>query len=80
MECTLCHSGVYRDKLVLFSAQGDDRLLVVEDVPALVCRTCGDQVFAEEASRGIERALEGEPAYSAPIYRFPHGGSLKAER
>ena len=72
-ECTLCHGGNYRDKLVVFSAHRDGRLLVVEDVPALVCGMCGDQVFTEEASRGIERALKGEPAYSAPIYRFPQG-------
>ena len=72
-ECTLCHSGAYEEKLVVFSARRDGRLIVVEDVPALVCGTCGDQVFTEEASRGIERALEGEPAYSSPIYRFPQG-------
>ncbi len=71
MECTLCHSDSYRDKLVVFSARRDGRLIVVEDVPALVCGMCGDQVFTEEVSRGIDRALEGEPAYSSPIYRFP---------
>ena len=71
MECTLCHSGEYKDELVLFSARRDDRLIVVEDVPALVCDNCGDQVFTEKASTGIERVLAGEPAYSSPIYRFP---------
>ena len=70
-ECTVCHSGVYRQKLVLFSTHRGDRLIVVDDVPALVCETCGDQIFTEKASKGIERALEGEPAYSSPIYRFP---------
>ena len=70
-ECTVCYSGVYRDKLVLFSARRGDRLIVVDDVPALVCETCGDQIFTEKASKGIDLAIQGEPAYSAPIYRFP---------
>ena len=70
-KCTLCHEGAYKDKLVVFSARRDDRLIVVEDVPALVCNTCGDQIFTEKAARGIERAAAGEPAYSSPIYRFP---------
>ena len=70
-EWTVCHSGVYRQKLVLFSAQRGDRLIVVDDVPALVCETCGDQILAENAAKGIELAIQGEPAYSAPIYRFP---------
>ena len=70
-KCTLCHEGVYQDKPVVFCARRGDSLLVVEDVPALVCDTCGDEIFTEKAARGIERAAEGEPAYSLPIYRFP---------
>ena len=70
-KCTLCHEGDYQDKLVVFSVRKGDRLIVVEDVPALVCVECGDQIFTEKAARGIERAAAGEPAYSSPIYRFP---------
>ncbi len=70
-RCTLCHVGSYRDELVVFSARRGNRLIVVEDVPALVCDMCGDQIFADETAREIERAATGEPAYSAPIYRFP---------
>ena len=58
-KCTLCHEGAYKDKLVVFSARRDDRLIVVEDVPALVCNTCGDEIFTEKAARGIERAAAG---------------------
>jgi len=35
-ECTLCHAGTYREKLIVFSSRRGDRLVVVEDVPALV--------------------------------------------
>ena len=70
-QCTLCHAGSYQDELVIFSARRGDRLIVVEDVPALVCTMCGDQIFTKGAVKGIERASTGEPAYSGPIYRFP---------
>ena len=71
-ECTLCYAGVYEDKLVVFSARRGDRLIVVEDVPALVCGACGDRIFTEKAALGIEQAVAGEPTYSSPIYRFPN--------
>ena len=60
----------YQDKPVVFTARRGDRLIIVEDVPALVCDTCGDQIFTERTAGGIERATEGKPAYSSPVYRF----------
>ena len=72
-KCTACHTGTYRDKPVLFSARRGDRLLVVEDVPALVW--CATSVAIRSSPRrhpkASSAALEGEPAYSSPIYRFP---------
>jgi YgiT-type zinc finger domain-containing protein len=70
-ECTLCHAGTYREKLIVFSSRRGDRLVVVEDVPALVCDVCGDQIITEETAREIERVTSGEPAGTAPLYRFP---------
>ena len=70
-ECTLCHSGTYREKRVVFKSKRDGRLMVVEDVPARVCDTCGDEIISLDTALEIERVLEGEPAYSSPIYRFP---------
>ena len=72
--CTLCHAGIYQDELVAFSARRDGRMFVVEDVPALVCQTCGDQIFTEKAVTGVEVAIQSEPAGSWPIYRFPDSG------
>ena len=69
-KCTLCHEGAYQDEPVVFTARKGDRLIIVEDVPALVCDVCGDQIFTGRATRGVERAIEGKPAYSSPVYRF----------
>ena len=51
-KCTACHTGTYKDKPVLFSARRGDRLLVVEDVPALVCDVCGRSDIHRE---GLQR-------------------------
>ena len=71
-KCTLCHNGTYRDKLVVISAHRGDGLLIVYEVPALVCDQCGDQIISEETAREVERVAEGKPAYSTPVHRFPH--------
>ena len=60
-ECTLCYAGVYEDKLVVFSARRGDRLIVVEDVPALVCGACGDRIRRWQASPRIRRRYTAFP-------------------
>ena len=70
-ECTLCHEGVYQEKLVVFSSRRADRLVIVEDVPAMVCDICGDRIITDETALEIERVAAGEPHYSGPIHRFP---------
>ena len=58
-ECTLCHHGTYRDKLVVISAHRGDGLLIVDEVPALVCDQCGDQIISEETAREVEARGRG---------------------
>ena len=60
-KCTLCHLGTYRDNLVVISARRGEGLLIVDDVPALVCDQCGDQIISEETAREVERVSQGEP-------------------
>ncbi len=70
-DCTLCHQGAYQERLIVFSVRRADRLVIVEDVPAMVCEICGDQIITDETALEIERVAAGEPHYSGPIYRFP---------
>jgi YgiT-type zinc finger domain-containing protein len=46
-------------------------LTAVEDVPARVCETCGEQSFDEEAARRIERVLASPTAEPIRELRVP---------
>lgn len=35
-----------------------DRLAVVEDIPALVCRSCGEQYYDDDVSEALRRLNE----------------------
>ena len=55
----------------------DDRLVVIEDVPALVCNTCGEQFYDDAAVRLIDRMrANGFPPEDAvrelrvPVFAF----------
>jgi YgiT-type zinc finger domain-containing protein len=74
MKCNLCH-GQYSDKTTVLSFQRGGRAVVVEDVPALVCDVCRDELVTEATVRKIEELLETEPQASAPLYRFPQEAS-----
>ena len=70
MRCDLCQ-GSYRKKKVVLSFQRQGKSVLVEDVPALVCHTCGDTLLSEAAVRQVEQILDQEPQGTAPLYRFP---------
>jgi YgiT-type zinc finger domain-containing protein len=43
--CNLCGDGELRPTRVRSAFWEGDRLVVVEDIPALVCSSCGEQLF-----------------------------------
>jgi YgiT-type zinc finger domain-containing protein len=45
--CPVCESTDTRHAEVRSAFWHDDRLVVIEDVPALVCNTCGEQFYAD---------------------------------
>ena len=70
MKCNLCH-GQYIDKTTVLSFQRRGRTVVVEDVPALVCDLCGDELVTGAIAREVEELLGQQPQGKAPLYRFP---------
>ena len=67
--CPLC-GGVEEATRVTFTATLDGNLLTIEEVPALVCRQCGEETFSAETMKRIE-ALVGIPAQTSPHGRSP---------
>ena len=53
--CPVCESTDTRLARVRSAFWHNDRLVVIEDVPALVCNTCGEQFYDDAAVRMIDR-------------------------
>ena len=49
MTCTSCGADDVRRTEVRSAFWHDDRLVVVEDIPALRCGACGEQFFDDDA-------------------------------
>ncbi len=56
--CPACGSTNTRHACVRSAFWHNDRLVVIEDVPALVCNTCGEQFYDDAAVRMIDRTRE----------------------
>jgi YgiT-type zinc finger domain-containing protein len=54
-SCPICESTNVRCAQVRSAFWHDDRLVVIEDVPALVCNTCGEQFYDDAAVLLIDR-------------------------
>ena len=53
--CPVCESTDTRHARVRSAFWHNDRLVVIEDVPALVCNTCGEQFYDDAAVNMIDR-------------------------
>ncbi len=67
-------SPSFADELIMFTAQVDGRLVVVENVPARVCVETGEQLFSPATVERIQELLWGghEPARTieTPVFNF----------
>lgn len=53
MICSICHIGTCKEGITeeLFNKNG--RLIIMKDLPAMVCNNCGAKFFKEETSQII---------------------------
>ncbi|MEW6637996.1 MAG: type II toxin-antitoxin system MqsA family antitoxin [Actinomycetota bacterium] len=69
--------GTYERRLVALTLRYGGELIVLDNVPAEVCGTCGEELFSAETNEKIDRLLEEHerlmPRESAPVYEFAHG-------
>jgi len=64
--CPECQSTDTRHAQVRSAFWHDDRLVVIEDVPALVCNACGEQFYDDATVRLIDRMRQnGFPSENA---------------
>jgi HTH-type transcriptional regulator / antitoxin MqsA len=73
-KCQLCGGAQSAIELVDEVFNIDDQFLLVEEIPAEVCLTCGDPTYSHETTEKIRRLVKGgvRPVRSIniPVYSF----------
>ena len=57
MKCPLCKGEMLNAKTNLPYEMGEERMVIVKDVPALVCRQCGEPFIEIEVVREVEKIV-----------------------
>lgn len=76
-QCPQCESTRLRRHLVKSAFWHDDQLILVEDIPAIVCEACGER-FYDDATATVLDLMQGDgfPAgqatrhLSVPVFSF----------
>lgn len=58
MNCPVCKSNMIKNKTLLTFNMKNDQILVIKDVPALVCEQCGEEFIDLETSRLVEKQVK----------------------
>jgi YgiT-type zinc finger domain-containing protein len=53
MRCPICKDGDTRAGVTSVTLEGEAKSLVMKDVPAQVCRNCGEAFVEEEQARRL---------------------------
>jgi YgiT-type zinc finger domain-containing protein len=73
MWCSFCE-GELEERLVSHEYHWEGKLFVFEDVPARVCRQCGERYFDAAAVKAMEQAvldqLEPKRILQVPVFSF----------
>ncbi len=57
MKCAIC-GGVQKEEITKLELWVDEKLIVIEDVPAKVCENCGETYFSAKVSKQVDALLE----------------------
>lgn len=84
LACANCGSVDVSIRHVRSAFWQDDRLVVVQDIPALVCGACAEQFYDDATVIGLDLLRgEGFPAEEArtelrvPVFSFGDGAAVK---
>jgi YgiT-type zinc finger domain-containing protein len=74
MPCSFC-DGELEEQQVQHEYRWEGKLFVFEDVPARVCRQCGEKYFDAKVVKAMERAvlrqLEPKRILRVPLFSYP---------
>ena len=73
VTCDVC-GGVMTEVMVTYTIQLDDKLVVVEHVPAKVCDQCGERLYSPETVERLQKTVwEQRPPsrmLQTPVFDF----------
>ncbi len=58
--CVFCKGEVKEETVTVDYRWGEDLLVVLKDVPAGVCQTCGEQYFKAAIVKAMEKAAKSK--------------------
>ncbi|MEQ8878339.1 MAG: type II toxin-antitoxin system MqsA family antitoxin [Cyclobacteriaceae bacterium] len=75
MSCVICKSGVLKQGKTTVTLERNDSVVVIKDVPAMVCDNCGHYFLDEEmtsqvygiAEETIKKGVEVEVRHLIPV-------------
>ena len=73
MKCSITGCvGSYEERSVIHTVRNQERVVVVDHVPAEVCPVCGDVLFRPETIRALESLLATvrQPDATVPLYEY----------
>ena len=59
MKCEVCGGGEKRDRRIRYSLPLDDKLFVIDNVPATVCDRCGETTLSPEVTEHLQQTAWG---------------------
>ena len=81
-KCHVCNSEASHQALVNGVFQIDGKFYLVEQIPAMVCSHCGEEIFSRETTERIRLMLHGEarPIKSIAMDVFAYQPEVLASR
>jgi YgiT-type zinc finger domain-containing protein len=75
MRCTIENCpGEYEEKNIIHTLKYKGEVIVIKNVPALVCQICGDVLIKPKTIKMLERILsnsnKSKPEYQVPLYDY----------
>jgi len=67
MKCVICRHGETTAGLVTVTLQRDQTVVIMRDVPAEVCRNCGEYYLDEAVAAKVYREAEAAVARRAEV-------------
>lgn len=67
MNCTICKNGTMEEGNVTVTLQRAQSVIVIKNVPALVCDNCGDYTLSETVASRVMEIAEHAVANHAEI-------------